>query len=76
MSHNYLLTKQLWSFTNKDSETSTDLIITGIKCFSRLLLVAHDRKPSKLHFQGRIRRRISEKMEETCEDFSRFYLPS
>ena len=30
----------------------------GIKCFSRFLLVAHRRKPSKLHFQGPIRLRI------------------
>ena len=32
----------------------------GIKCFSRFLLVAHGRKPSKLHFYEPIRRRISE----------------
>ena len=28
----------------------------GIKCFSRFLLVAHGRKPSKPHFNGPIRR--------------------
>ena len=32
----------------------------GLKCFSRYLLVALGRKPSKPHFQGPIRRRISE----------------
>ena len=31
-----------------------------IKCFSRLLLVAHGRKPSNPHFHGPIRWRISE----------------
>ena len=52
----------------------------GIKCFSRILLVAHGahgRRPSKPHFHGPIRQRISEEdIEETCEDFSKFYLPS
>ena len=32
----------------------------GIKCFSRILLVAHGRKPPKPRFYGPIRRRISE----------------
>ena len=32
----------------------------GIKCFSRFLLVANGRKPSKPHFHEPIRRRISE----------------
>ena len=32
----------------------------GIKCFSRFLLVAHGRKPSKPPFHGPIRQRISE----------------
>ena len=32
----------------------------GIKCFSRVLLVAHGRKPLKPYFHGPIRGRISE----------------
>ena len=41
----------------------------GIKCFSRFLLVAPGRKPSKPHFHGPIRRRISEEDRRNVRQF-------
>ena len=48
----------------------------GITCFSQFLLVAHSQKPSKPHFHDQSDGEEAKKAEETCEDFSIFYLPS
>ena len=44
----------------------------GIICFSRFLLVAHGRKPSKPHFHGPIKRRISEEDKKCVKIFLNF----
>ena len=36
----------------------------GIKCLGRISLVAHGRRPSKPHFHGPIRRRISKRRQK------------